>query len=68
MPIESLEAKELFLKGIANAQQGKIQQAIDDLTKALEIEEDYEIYFLRGNVFGVNGDIDKAIEDYNSTI
>ena len=68
MPIKDLEAKELFLKGIGNAQQGKVDEALDDLNRALEIEEDHEIYFLRANVYGVKGAIDKAIEDYDNAI
>jgi tetratricopeptide (TPR) repeat protein len=59
-------AKYYFDQGTEHMEKGRYGQAIADLTRAIEMNPDYDkAYRQRGNVYFRQGEHDKAIADYN---
>jgi Flp pilus assembly protein TadD len=57
------------IRGGAHQAEGDSDRAIEDFTKAIELNpQDAKAYVRRGNVYQVNGDSDHAIADYNKAI
>ncbi len=57
------------LRGIANAQLGRLQRAIDDYTQALEIKNyEWTYYTFRANTYSQLGEFGSAFQDYNEAI
>ena len=55
--------------GVAYRDEGEYDRAIEDFTKAIELNPNYAIaYNNRGRVYSDKGEIDRAIEDYNTAI
>ena len=56
-------------RGVAHKQEGKLDQAIEDFTRAIELYPTWsEAYNNRGTTYGHAGKLDKAIEDLTKAI
>lgn len=56
-------------RGIAHANAGRIDEAMRDYNKALEIDPYFsDIYTNRGNLYAARAELDKAVEDYSMAI
>ncbi len=59
----------LYLSADAKRHIGKVKEAIEDLSKALLIEENFALAFdARGRAYDDIGDLDQAIADYTNAI
>lgn len=57
-------AEEYYNRGIANLDQGNYDEALSDLTKAIEINSNYaEAYYNRGTAYAEKEEYDKADAD-----
>ena len=66
---EVKSAKFYFNRGFEYAKKGKLDQAIADYTKALELNPKFDwAYYNRGNAYGKKGRHDRAIADYNKAL
>jgi tetratricopeptide (TPR) repeat protein len=55
--------------GVALFQEGKNKEAMDNLSKSIEVDPDYMMaYACRGDVYAANGQYNQAIEDYNRAL
>ena len=62
-------ARVYFLRGMSFSRNGNLDQAIEDYTRAVEINPKYrEAFNNRGLARGKKGDVDGAIEDFTQTI
>jgi tetratricopeptide (TPR) repeat protein len=67
--ISSVTPEQYFERGIIYSQAGRYEQAIDDFTKAIELDpDDVEPYYLRSKVYPYVGLWDKSIEDCSTVI
>lgn len=58
-----------YTRGIAFSEKGKVDRAIEDYTKAIELNPKFaEAYYQRGRAYAKNGELDKAIADYTIAI
>jgi tetratricopeptide (TPR) repeat protein len=56
-------------RGGAYANNGDLDRASADFTKAIELDPKYAAaYLIRGNLYGKKGDLDRAIADYTEAI
>ena len=68
-PHEIISAEEYFYRGLEPQQQGKLDHAIQNHTKAIRRNSQFpEAYYYRGLAYGSKGDFDRAIQDYNKAI
>lgn len=68
-PYPTLDAKEYLRRGIEAEQRGQNTEAIQDLTKAIELNlELAEAYYTRGLAFSNQDEYEHAIEDYTKAI
>ena len=68
-PYLTLGAEEYFHSGVKAQQRGQYSEAIQDLTKAIELKEDYaEAYYARGLAYDRKGEYDQAIQDLTKAI
>ena len=68
-PYLTLGAEEYFYSGVKAQQRGQDSEAIQDLTKAIELKEDYaEAYYARGLAYDRKGEYDQAIQDLTKAI
>jgi tetratricopeptide (TPR) repeat protein len=59
----------LYNRGIRNANKGKLAQAIEDFSKAIEIKpDDIMAYNNRGSAYAQEGDYIQAISDFTKAI
>ena len=66
---DRLTARDYFRRGNRNTRHGNYTEAIDDYTKAIELDPDYEIaYNNRGFAFDNLAQYGKAVEDYTKAI
>ena len=64
-----LKYKELLDEGVGKIHAGEFQQAIDLITKSIELKNDWEIsYFYRAVAFQANQNLDDAILDYTKAL
>ena len=64
-----MEHKELLDKGIEKIHFGKFQEAIELITKSIELKNDWEIsYFYRAVAYQANENFDEAILDYTKAL
>ncbi len=62
-------AETYYNSGIAHSRKGKLELAIVDFTKAIELKpDDAEAYQHRGNAYRYKGDLEKAIADYTQML
>lgn len=62
-------AKTCYDRGLAYSKSGKLDKAIRDYTKAIELKPDYaDAYYNRGIAYRIKGDYELAIADYNRVI
>lgn len=62
-------AETYYNSGLAHSEKGKLDLAISDFTKAIELNPDYaEAYKGRGDVYRNKGDLEKAIADYTQML
>lgn len=55
--------------GIFNFQQGKLEEALDNINKSIELKDDWEIsYFYRGVVHQALENLDEALIDYTKAL
>ncbi len=67
--VSNLSAKELLERGIALSNSGKTSEAIDALSKAIELNPEERLtYFYRGLEFNRIKDFQKALNDLNKMI
>jgi len=67
--LASPTALEYFDRGVAASEKGELDQAIDDFTKAIELDPKLAFaYNNRGNVYRKKGNYDQAISDYTKAI
>ncbi|MYB68600.1 MAG: FRG domain-containing protein, partial [Gemmatimonadetes bacterium] len=65
----TLDAEEYFYSGVKAQQRGQYSESIQDLTKAIELKEDYaEAYYARGLAYDRKGEYDQAIQDLTRAI
>ncbi|MXX40890.1 MAG: tetratricopeptide repeat protein, partial [Gemmatimonadetes bacterium] len=65
----TLDAEEYFYSGVKAQQRGQYSESIQDLTKAIELKEDYaEAYYARGLAYDRKGEYDQAIQDLTKAI
>lgn len=57
-----------YIRGKCYDKRLQRKKAIFDINKAIEIEEKYYFYFSRGLLLRKEGELDKAIDDYDKTI
>ena len=62
------EAAGYVLRGKVNSALGKVQDALDDMNKAIAIDPSGQNYCERGRVFHESGQYDKAIGDYDKVL
>ena len=68
-PYPTSDAEEYFRRGVEAQQRGQNSEAIQDLTKATELNPDYaDAYCFRGRVYRSQGEHDLAIEDSTKAI
>ena len=68
-PYLILGAEEYFYSGVKAQQRGQDSEAIQDLTKAITLKEDYaEAYAIRGSIYNIQGDYGCAIQDSTKAI
>ena len=68
-PYLTPDAEEYFLSGVKARQQEKYSEAIQDLTKVIELNpEDAEAYYFRGFTHYSQGEHKHAIEDFTKAI
>ena len=67
-----LEAIKHLLSGIASVKERRYGRAIDDFSKAIELNPEYtqayKAYNNRGSVYAIRGEHDRAIIDFNKAI
>jgi len=69
LAVESDNVQGYLFRGVAYARLGRFEQAIDDLTSAIDLAPyDWELYILRGDVYGQLGDNTGALLDYEQSI
>jgi tetratricopeptide (TPR) repeat protein len=56
------------IKGLAEFESGRTDQALEDLTRAINLERKDEYYNNRGDVYRQLGRFDEAIEDFTAAI
>ena len=62
-------AKEYRSRGTKAAQRGQYKEAIEDFTKAIELDSNYPgTYYFRGLAYGCQGKHKQAIEDFTKAI
>ena len=58
-----------YQRGLVHAQNGELDKAIEDYTKAIALKPDYaDAYYNRGIAYRLKGDYERAIEDYTKAI
>ena len=57
-------AEEYLRRGAEALQRGQYSEAIEDFTKAIELEPDADAYYIRGLAYGRQREYDRAIEDF----
>ncbi len=58
-----------FNCALVHSKNGKLELAITNFTKAIELNPDYaEAYHFRGNAYSNKGDLEKAIADYTQML
>lgn len=63
------ESEAYYNQGLANTENGNVELAIKDYTKAIEINPELvEAYISRGIAYSKKGEIELAIEDYSMAI
>ena len=63
------EVKTLIDRGVANLENGKFDQALDDFNQALKLKpNDASLYDYRGIAYRTNGLDDQALQDFNKAI
>ena len=68
-PYPTFDAKEYLRRGVEAGQRGQYSEAIEDFTKAIELEPDHaKAYSLRGLACDRQGKYDRAIEDFTKAI
>ena len=68
-PYPTPSAEEYFHSGVTAQQRGQYSEAIQDLTKAIQLKEDYaEAYAFRGGVYHSKNEYDQAIQDLTKAI
>ena len=68
-PYPTPDAKEYLRRGIEAEQRGQDSEAIQDLTKAIELRPDYaDAYCFRGRAYIIQGEHDRAIQDSTKAI
>ena len=68
-PYPTPDAKEYLRRGIEAEQRGQDSEAIQDLTKAIELRPDYaDAYCFRGRAYRSQGEHDRAIQDSTKAI
>ena len=68
-PYPTPDAKEYIHRGGEALQRGQYSDAIEDFTKAIEINPEYtEVYAIRGLIYSGQGEYDHAIEDFTKAI
>ena len=67
--IASIDAVACYNRGIIYYCSGKYQKAIDNYTKAIELDPEFAFaYFNRGIAYTKSGEYQKAIDDYTKAI
>jgi len=62
-------AEAYYNRGVAYGESGKVEEAIADYTKAVELNpESAEAYYNRGIAYGKSGKVEEAIADYTKAI
>ena len=61
-------AEEYLRRGAEALQRGQYSEAIEDFTKAIELEPDADAYYIRGRAYGRQREYDRAIEDFTKAI
>ena len=68
-PYPILDAEEYLRRGIEAEQQGQDAEAIQDLTKAIELNPELaKAYYIRGLAYGSQGEYKHAVQDYTKAI
>ena len=67
-PYLTLGAEEYFHSGVKAQQRGQYSEAIQDLTKAIELKEDADTYAFRSFAYDRKGEYDQAIQDLTKAI
>ena len=68
-PYPTLDAKEYLRRGIEAEQRGQNAEAIQDLTKSIELNPELaEAYYTRGLAFSNQDEYEHAIQDYTKAI
>jgi Flp pilus assembly protein TadD len=66
---EPTTAKDYSNRGVAAYERGDYDAAIEDLTKAIELDgEDPDNYVNRGTAYARTGELDQALADYTAAI
>lgn len=61
--------KKYYNRGIAYSEKGEVERAIEDYTKAIELNPKFaEAYYQRGIAYRIKGDYKLAIADYTKAI
>jgi tetratricopeptide (TPR) repeat protein len=69
LPSFDPEAEEHFNQGLKYRQQENSSLAMEEFTKAIEIDPDYYYaYYNRARVYCENGDLENCLADYNKAI
>ena len=66
-PYPTPDAKEYLRRGAEALQRGQYSEAIEDFTKAIELEPDADTYYIRGRAYGRQREYDRAIQDFTKT-
>ena len=67
-PCPILGTEGYIRRGAEALQRGQYPEAIEESTKAIELEPDADAYCIRGRAYVLQGDRDRAIEDFTQAI
>jgi tetratricopeptide (TPR) repeat protein len=69
LPSYGAEAEDHFWRGIESRQEGKSDLAMEEFTKAIELNPDYDLaYYNRALLYYFDRDLARSLEDYSKAL